>query len=990
MLWHTLTVVSVLAALLAAYAPVNAQTLDLTKGWLARPDPGDLGFREGWHARPADGNWQQVEQAHWTPAEVSTHYMWARKTVSIPAEWAAGQVRCCADTVQTGYDLFVNGRYVESFGMGGKWIGWNRPTDCLITPFVEFGRDNEICLRLWGEDAEGGIIGSAWLALEPWAAVTKAVEADIAGGAVRVRLEAADSRWQPVLEIGFPMSKVARLRLIPAGEGPGDRAVLATGEPLTPTLEATADGWAIAAGGMRVVLRREPFALTVCGADGRVLLADPEAGEPGGRSTAFLVENGKVTRTSWTFAQSSADRFYGFGEKFNAFDQKGRRIETLVKDTGTSQGDDTYFCVPFFSCSRGYGTLVNSYLPVTFNMGNLRADRFTIDNPGPELELYVFDGSGSLKDILTAYAEVTGKPPLIPEWAFAPWMSKNSYTSEQEVLEKTAKARQLDLPASVLVVDAWGGADRFADGRRWDPQGFPHPAEMIRTLHERGFHVFVWDWPVIETTDPIYPEAVAKGVLVKNDDGSVHLIPQSHWGDGNALVDFTNPEAVAWWKQQHRFLFEQGLDGLFADGAEQVWGHNMHFYNGRNGWEMHALYPQLYNKANWEMVQEATGGDGLLRSRSGTFGSQKYPCYWSGDSTTSVIESTYRFILNFQPISRVITPGSTHGPVNAPLAWPGGPKWDLHSLRTQIRAGLSMAMSGLPHWSHDMGGYTTDPMPVPWVRWAQFAAFSPLMQNHGTGEKKDAWEFGPEALEIYRYYAWLRMNLMPYLYTYAYEASEQGLPVMRPLFLEFPQDERAWDIEDEYLFGGHLLVAPILDTTDQRDIYLPEGDWYDLYTNRVFHGPTTLISYYSPLARMPIFARGGAIVPMRLGGNLALGSSVTKGGFPVLAVYPAREMAFDLYDPSTKGKTTFRGSWRDGRLELSLDRWEKGLEMVRIACDRAPEQVTINGRTVSPREDLGGVRFSSASDEWCYEEAKRILWVRLHVGAQTPQVVVSW
>ncbi|MEW6040665.1 MAG: glycoside hydrolase family 31 protein, partial [Elusimicrobiota bacterium] len=508
---------------------------------------------------------------------------------------------------------------------------------------------------------------------------------------------------------------------------------------------------------------------------------------------------------------------------------------------------------PFLISTKGYGIFVNSSFETNFDTGKEKPNEFSFTVNNCCLD-YFFIFSPDLKKVLQNYTSLTGKSPLPPEWVFGPWMSKNSYISQQEVLEVVSKSKELDIPASAIVLEAWKKQDEW---NKFNPETFPQPQNMIEELHKQGLKVILWVVPYWNKEQKTYNDAAQKGYFAKDSGGGPY--PKKDWFEGCAVVDFTNPQAVKWWQELHRPLIDIGVDGFKTDGGEGVLP-GMFFADGKTGAEMRNLYPVLYNRTMYELVNPALSNNtsslrslrrksgvkesGFLWARSGFAGSQRYPGLWAGDQGA---EFMY--------------------------------------LRSVIKAGQSAALSGISFWGNDIGGYWGKPSKELYIRWAQFGAFSPLMQFHGM-EPHEPWAYDDETVEIYRYYAKLRMALLPYIYKCAKISSETGLPLIRPLVLEYPGDKNTYSQDYEYFFGDSILAAPVCEKgTLEREVYLPEGNWIDFWESASFSGKQKII-YKAGLDRIPLFVKAGSIIPLS-----------AKSGFfsdlanddTIFAIYPAGE-----------------------------------------------------------------------------------------------------
>jgi alpha-D-xyloside xylohydrolase len=354
--------------------------------------------------------------------------------------------------------------------------------------------------------------------------------------------------------------------------------------------------------------------------------------------------------------------------------------------------------------------------------------------------------------------------------------------------------------------------------------------------------------------------------------GVTHVASQeTSWNARVAIIDLTNPPAVEWYKSLMRPVLAMGVDVFKTDFGEDIPADAV-FANGMTGAEMHNLYPLLYNRAVFEVTQEVTG-EGLVWSRSGYAGSQRYPTCWSGD------------------------PACT---------------WD--SLAFTIRGGLSLGLSGVPFWSNDIGGYRGHPSEALYIRWAQFGLLCSHARCHGESER-EPWFYGDRATDIFRRYARLRYRLFPYLYSCAHEAARTGMPVLRAMPLAFPDDINACDKDLQYMLGPWLLVAPITDESDRRSVYLPAGQWTDYWTGETYDGPMAL-DVHAPLDTLPIFVRGGAILP-----GMAPALRISEGLIDPLIVDVYPHGASTYYMIEDEGVTEFscvcdeRGltfNWRDG------------------------------------------------------------------------------
>ncbi len=513
----------------------------------------------------------------------------------------------------------------------------------------------------------------------------------------------------------------------------------------------------------------------------------------------FAIEN---------FTLSPGEAIYGFGEQFSTLNKRGQTVGLWMIDGMGNTTGRTYKDIPFFMSTAGYGVFVNHVLPMTFFVGTRSYVHNLLAAEGEDLDYYFFYGP-SLKRIAAAYTDLTGKSPVPPKWSFGLWVSRISYDSQEEVEATAERLRRERYPADVIGIDTnWFKGEWQCD---WEfgPR-FPDPGAMFRRLRERNLRVSMWQWPYVCEHLDIFDEAQEAGVLA--DGGGWDMLAfKAH------TIDMSDPAAVAWYQAKLRKLFDLGAAVIKVDFGEHVRDYErFKEYSGR---EMHNVYPLLYNKAAFE-ISEDYFGRGVIWARSAYAGSQRYPLHWSGDNS-----STFENML------------------------------------CSLRGGLSFGLSGFSFWSNDVGGFTGTPTDRLYVRWVQFGIFNSHMRLHGGGPRfREPWNYGQEAQDIFRRMVELRYRFLPYLYSEAHDSARNSLPVLRPLAYEFQDDPTTFHIEDQFLFGRAVLVAPILTEEDDRKIYLPAGLWADGWTGDVTTGPIW-IDYLAELDRVPFFYRGGYAVP---------------------------------------------------------------------------------------------------------------------------------
>jgi len=513
------------------------------------------------------------------------------------------------------------------------------------------------------------------------------------------------------------------------------------------------------------------------------------------------------------------DHFYGGGEKFTRLDLVGRTIRCWQRNPYGARQELAYKNVPFIVGNRGYGIFVDVPTAVTFHLGSRSNRTYTIEAEGQELDYYFIVGTP--KEIVAGYTDLTGKAAVPPEWAFGLWASTYFIeATDATVREQTQRFRSEGIPCDVYNFDCfWQRRFMWCDFE-WDGARFPDPPRLLKELHQQGFRVCLWENPYISTQSPLYQDLAAKGYLLRRPDGSAYesllWSQRSERGMGLcAMLDFTNPEAVAWFRETHERLLAQGADTFKADFAEEI-PTDARFHNGLTGAEMHNPYPLLFQREVFEAIR-AHHGRAVIWARSGAPGSQRYPIHWSGDPECTFVD-----------------------------------------LANNLRGGLASAMSGFAHWSQDIGGFWGDPSPELYIRWAQCGFLSPLSRIHGA-TARDPWLFGEDALRIFRRYARFRSRLVPYLYSYAWEAAETGTPLIRPMVLEFPDDPAGYAFDLQYCLGRELLVSPVVHTDGWVTTYLPQGRWMDWWTGTMHEGSTT-IRRQVPLEEIPLYVRENSLV----------------------------------------------------------------------------------------------------------------------------------
>lgn len=539
------------------------------------------------------------------------------------------------------------------------------------------------------------------------------------------------------------------------------------------------------------------------------------------------------------FRAYPGERLYGMGQRTHGrLDHKGLALDLVQRNAEVS--------IPFVLSNRGYGFLWNNPAVGRVEFAE-NATRWTASQ-ARAIDYFVTTGSPA--QILARYADATGHAPRLPEWASGFWQCKLRYQSQEELLEVAREHRRRGLPLSVIVTDFfhWTAMGDY----RLDPAEYPDPQAMMRELDEMGVRLMVSIWPTISPLSENYETLRDEGLLVGTDQGvEFHATIRDKGMDVPmpiAFYDPTNPRTREFiWSVVKRNYHDLGVRVWWLDACEPELnpGHpgNLSFHAGP-GAEVACIYPRdnarMFAEGMARAAKEPEDAETVLLCRSAWAGQQQYSAaVWSGD---------------------------------IPATW--------ESLRRQLRAGLSIAIAGIPWWTTDIGGFhggdvNDEAFRELVVRWFQYGAFCPLFRLHGdreprtpvgwdmTGGPNEVWTYGDKAYAIIKDVMLMRERLRPYLHEQLDKAASDGLPAMRPLFVDFPGDERAWTIEDQLMFGPDVLVAPVVEAgARSRPVYLPTGArWTHAWTGQVHEGGS-VIGQDAPLSEIPVYLRDGAAVPV--------------------------------------------------------------------------------------------------------------------------------
>jgi len=512
------------------------------------------------------------------------------------------------------------------------------------------------------------------------------------------------------------------------------------------------------------------------------------------------------------------ENIYGLGERFTPFVKNGQTVDIWNKDGGTSS-EQSYKNVPFYLSSKGYGVFVNHPEEVNFEIGSESVSKSQFSVAGEYLDYYIINGP-TPKDVIRRYTDLTGKPALPPAWSFGLWLTTSFTTdyNEETVNHFVDGMEERGIPLSVFHFDCFWMKEFEWCNFEWDKDNFPDPQGMLDRLKAKGLNICVWINPYIAQKSKLFDEAVEQDFLIKKPNGDVWQ--WDLWQAGMGIVDFTNPDACRWYNDKLRVLIDMGVDSFKTDFGERI-PTDVVYYDGSDPQKMHNYYAYLFNQVVFDLLKEEKGeNEAVLFARSSTAGGQKFPVHWGGDC-----DSTYE------------------------------------AMAESLRGGLSLTLSGFGYWSHDIGGFESTATPDVFKRWTAFGLLSSHSRFHGSSSYRVPWLFDEEAVDVTRHFTNLKNRLMPYLFNTAINNNQTGVPVMRAMLLEFPEDPTSEVLDCQYMLGPDILVAPIFNKTGEVTYYLPKGKWTHLISGDVVEGGTWFKEHYDYMS-LPLFVRSNTILPV--------------------------------------------------------------------------------------------------------------------------------
>lgn len=600
------------------------------------------------------------------------------------------------------------------------------------------------------------------------------------------------------------------------------------------------------------------------------------------------------------------DHFYGFGEKTGFLDKRGEKMTMWNSDVYAPHNPETdplYQSIPYFMTVRNgkaHGIFFDNTCKTTFDFKS-NNDSYSFSAEGGQLDYYILAGP-SPKDVIEQYTDLTGRMPLPPKWALGYHQSKYSYKSEQEVRELVSNFKQKQIPIDAIYFDI-----HYMDGYRvftFDRAAFPDPKQLIHDLKQEGIHVV----PIVDPgvkQDPnyyIYKQGVLQNHFCKYLEGDLYL--DEVWPGISAFPDFTNTKTQKWWGEKHSFYTDLGIEGIWNDMNEPAVFNktktmDLAVIHGNDGdlkthQELHNVYGLLMGKATYEGLQQQLNGmrRPFLLTRAGYAGIQRYAAVWTGDNRSF---------------------------------------WE--HLEMSLPMCMNLGVSGIPFCGPDVGGFAHDSNGQLLTRWMQVGAFTPFLRNHNALDtvRQEPWAFGEIYEKIIKKYIQLRYQWLPHLYTLFMEASRTGIPVMRPLFLEYPNDPKTTNLSDQFLIGDNVLIAPIMrPATYHRVVYLPEGDWVHYWTDKIIQGGTHIL-VEADLETLPLFIKKG--------------SMVAHGAIKSSTMAPETNMEIHIY-PDDKGEISYTFYDDDGET-FAYEQGEYLLKKITCQQTQSDIQISIHNENIS-------------------------------------------
>ena len=535
------------------------------------------------------------------------------------------------------------------------------------------------------------------------------------------------------------------------------------------------------------------------------------------------------------------EQFFGLGEKTGRLNRRGRSCKMWNSDRPcySVTEDPLAKSIPFFMSSYRYGIFLDNTYKTEFKFGTESNEYYSFEAPDGAFVYYFIFGK-DYKEIHQQYIALTGKPIMPPKWAFGFAQCRGLYTKQAQALEIAAEFRKRRIPCDIIYQDI--GWTQYLQDFAWRKENYSDPKSMLETLKKQGFKMIVSQDPVVsQANEKQWREADKAGYFVKDArNGKTYDMPWP-WGGNCGVIDFSVPEVADWWGKYQQKPVDDGIGGFWTDMGEPAWSNeedvdrlNMKHYIGMHD-EIHNVYGLIWDKVVKEEFEKRNPNRRIFQmTRSAYAGLQRYTFGWTNDSGNgdNVLEG-----------------------------------WD--RLENQVAVGISAGLGGIPFWTTDISGYCGDITDYRaaselYTRWMQFGIFCPLSRAHHEGDNAvEPWMFDPEAEKNCKSAIELKYRLFPYLYTYARKAHDTGLPITRGLFMEYPNEAEAAKIDNQFIFGEEILVAPTLKKGERvKQVYLPEGEWIDFNDKTTVYRGGQTIAYPSPLSVIPIFVKKGSIIPM--------------------------------------------------------------------------------------------------------------------------------